>query len=170
MEVFLGFLASAGQLCDRRVAFLRVGVSLALLQGADQGRFRLVAFLAVGMIFILLQGTGQSRFRLVAFFGMGVSLALLQGTGQLHRGFIAILGVGMAFAFGQRAGQFRRIAAVRMDVLFHAAVGLFLQGDGGEDQSIGRAEHNKTRQKTNENTSAFFWRESVWLVALSALG
>ena len=59
MAVAFGFLASAGQLCDRLVTVLGMGVAFTLLQGADQLCDRLIALLAVGMVFVLLQRTNQ---------------------------------------------------------------------------------------------------------------
>ena len=127
------------------VAGQTVGV---LLQGA--GQHPLVAFLRVPVAFALLQGADQRPDRLVAFLRVGVIRPLLQGADQLPHRLIAFVRVDMALALLQGADQIDGVAAVGVGVLNLAAVGRLLQRDGRQDQSVGRTEYNQARQKPNE--------------------
>ena len=126
LRVLMGrlFCLTADQLPGCFIAGLPVDMALRLLLAADQIALLVIAFRSVCMAGAFLHTADQSLGFLIAFFGMGV---------------LGLCGLG-----ADQVPLLRCIAVLRMCVLRNFA--LLFQGDGWQDQSIGRAEHNHCRQ------------------------
>ena len=126
VRVLMGrfFCLTADQLLGYSVARLPMDMPLRLLLTADQIALLVIAFCSVCMAGAFRHTAHQILGFLIAFFGMGMLRLCGLGADQvsLHRG----------------------IAGLCMCVLRNFA--LLFQRNGWQDQSIGRAEHNRCRQ------------------------